>query len=63
MDASERHEQDAKYMPTPAQIAREKHRINVENYPERLTDPAYVTPSDDDCDAELEGEADRACKK
>lgn len=57
MDASERHERSAKYMPTPAQIARAKHRINMENYPERLSSPDYKTP-DDDSDAELEGEAD-----
>lgn len=60
-DHSERHESAASYMPTPEQIAREKHRINIENYPERLTEPNYQIP-DDDCDAELEDEADRACR-
>ena len=62
MDASERHELSAAYMPTPAQIARMKHRINVESYPERLTNPEYKPPGDDDCDAELEDESDRACR-
>lgn len=62
IDYSERHERNAAYMPNPEQIAREKHRINVENYPQRLSDPDYQTPVDDDCDADLEDAADRECR-
>jgi hypothetical protein len=62
IDYSEKHERDAKWMPTPEQIAAECKAIRAENDAKQRQGKAYQPPVDDDCDAALEDEADRECR-
>lgn len=62
MDASERHEANAKFMPSRAHIERMKKIIRAENEAARQG-KVYQPPVDDDCDSELEDEADRVARK
>lgn len=62
MDASELHERDAKWMPSPEYIEHMKRVIRAENEAASRQGKKQQTPPDDDCDAELEDEADRACR-
>lgn len=59
IDYSELNEAAAKFMPTPEYIAHMQRVIREENESARQG-RAYQPPVDD-CDAELEVEADRAC--
>ena len=61
MDASERHERNAKYMPTLEQIAAECAMIRAENEAASRQGKKPQPVVYDDCDAELEVEADREC--
>lgn len=58
MDASERHERMAKFMPTPEYIAHMKRIIRAENEAARHGKKPQPM-SDDDCDHELEALADK----
>lgn len=62
IDYSEKHERDAKWMPTPEEIEHMKRVIRAENEAAARQGKKPQPPLDDDCDAELEDEADRACR-
>lgn len=59
IDDSEQHESSAKWTPSPAYIDRMKRIIRAENEAARQG-RKYQSPVDDDCDSDLESEADRA---
>lgn len=62
VDYSELHEESAAYLPTPEEIQRMKRLIRAEN-DSRKQGKAFQPPVEDDCNAELEAEADRAARR